>query len=221
MAEKLHDVRLVGDTESLGGRFGRVRITGDAILAGDVACEGFYLTGTSHIKGSLDSEYLKFTGEVLVDGPMSCGSLRGTGELRLGRNFRGNQVRMSGHLTSQGAIEAEKLELRGAVSGGSVNAGQTLIKLYGPSRVSEVVGGLVTVRRSRGVLFKELFQQDSIAELRAGLIEGDRLDLEHTVADVVRGNTVRIGQGCVIGRVEYRDSYEKSGNAMAQSEYRV
>ncbi|MFF2889789.1 hypothetical protein [Paenibacillus sp. NPDC057967] len=221
MDDKRNDIRLVGDTESLGGQFGRVRITGDAILAGDVACEGFYLTGTSHIKGSLDSEYLKFTGEVLVDGPMSCGSLRGTGELRLGRNIRGNQMRLSGHLSSQGAIEAEKLELRGALSGGSVNAGQALIKLYGPSTVSEIVGGVVTVRRSRGVLLKELFQQDSIAELRAGLIEGDRLDLEHTIADVVRGNAVRIGQGCVIGRVEYRDSYEKSGNAKAQSEYHV
>ncbi|REK74353.1 hypothetical protein [Paenibacillus paeoniae] len=221
MAEKLRDMRLIGDTESLGGRFRRVRITGDAILAGDVECEGYDLTGTSHIKGSLTSAYVKFTGEVSVDGPMSSKSLRGTGELRIGRHFRGDQVRISGHLSAPGTIEAEKFELRGAVTGGSINAGQTLIKLYGPSAANEIVGGLVTVRRSRGARIKELFQQHSVTELRAGLIEGDRLDLEHTIADVVRGNTVRIGPGCVIGRVEYRDTYEKSGNAKAESEYRV
>jgi hypothetical protein len=41
-------------------------------------------------------------------------------------------------------------------------------------------------------------------ELRVGVIEGDYIDIEYTNADIVRGNVVIIGQGCSIGRVEYR-----------------
>ncbi|MNI77758.1 hypothetical protein D3C73_1340730 [compost metagenome] len=43
------------------------------------------------------------------------------------------------------------------------------------------------------------------AELQASVIEGDFLDLEYTTAEVVRGNTVIVGEGCSIGRVEYRN----------------
>lgn len=223
MVEKQHDLRLVGDMETLGGQFGRVRITGDSILTSDVYCDEFYMTGTTHIKGSLASGHVKFTGEVYVDGSVRSGSVRGTGELELARDFRGDQVRITGQLSSShGMIEAEKLDLRGAIqTGGTINAGQALIRLYGPSSASEFVGGTVTIRRSKGALLKELFQHGSSAEFRAGLIEGDRIDLEHTIAEVVRGKAIRIGPGCQIGRVEYRDSYEKNDHAKVDSVYRI
>lgn len=43
------------------------------------------------------------------------------------------------------------------------------------------------------------------SELRARTIEGDFIDLEYTIADVIRGNIVIVGPGCTIERIEYRD----------------
>ena len=39
-------------------------------------------------------------------------------------------------------------------------------------------------------------------------IEGDDIYVEYTTAKTVRGNNVRIGDGCDIGLVEYKNSFE-------------
>lgn len=57
--------------------------------------------------------------------------------------------------------------------------------------------------------------------LRAKLIEGDMLDLEYTSADVVRGGTVIIGQGCSIGRVEYRTGLTVHPDAQVGKEEKI
>jgi hypothetical protein len=53
-----------------------------------------------------------------------------------------------------------------------------------------------------------LLKSSDHAVLYADQIEGDKVELEHTEAGVVRGNHVKIGPGCEIGRVEYRDKLE-------------
>ena len=46
-----------------------------------------------------------------------------------------------------------------------------------------------------------------VGSLAAKVIEGDDIYLENTTADMVRGNKVKIGPGCQIGVVEYRDDF--------------
>lgn len=43
-------------------------------------------------------------------------------------------------------------------------------------------------------------------KLVAQSIEGNDVNLEHTEVEIIRGKSVRIGQGCVVGKVEYSDS---------------
>lgn len=57
--------------------------------------------------------------------------------------------------------------------------------------------------------------------LRAKLIEGDTLDLEYASADVVRGGTVIIGEGCSIGRVEYRSGLTVHPGAQVGEEEKI
>lgn len=48
------------------------------------------------------------------------------------------------------------------------------------------------------------------------MIEGDDIYLENTKADIVRGNKVKIGPGCQIGVVEYRDDFTHDSKALVK-----
>ncbi|RIX60218.1 hypothetical protein D3P08_01165 [Paenibacillus nanensis] len=222
MVEALPNVRLVGDSETIGGRFGRLRITGDAKFAGDVTCDLFALTGTAQVSGGLAMKSMSFTGDVKVEGPLHGGNLKGTGELLLKSGFRGEELRLLGSLTASEAVEAERISLRGALqSPGLVNADELTIRMHGPSRAKEIAGGSLTIRRSRGMALKDLIRSSHRSELMAELIEGDDLYIEYVRADVVRGNKISLGPGCVIGRVEYRHTIQKHAKAKTGTEVRV
>jgi acetyltransferase-like isoleucine patch superfamily enzyme len=50
-------------------------------------------------------------------------------------------------------------------------------------------------------------------KLVAEIIEGNDVNIEHTEASIVRGKMVRIGQGCVIKKVEYSESISIASDA--------
>jgi len=82
---------------------------------------------------------------------------------------------------------------------------------FAESSADEIGGGKITVKKKRNSLLP-LFK-GSEGSLRAKVIEGDEVSLENTKADVVRGNKVKIGQGCEIGLVEYRSDLLEDKNA--------
>jgi len=72
-------------------------------------------------------------------------------------------------------------------------------------------GGLLsTLRRLIGTHGRGILDVEAV--------EGDELDLEWTVAEVVRGRVVKLGPGCKIGRVEYSESLEVSPQAEVREE---
>ncbi len=48
-----------------------------------------------------------------------------------------------------------------------------------------------------------------VGNLQTSIVEGDDIYLEHTIAEVVRGNNVTIGPGCEISVVEYHTSFNQ------------
>jgi len=211
----LPDLKLVGNTASAGGRFGNVRVTGEAELTGDIECRSMNCVGTIQMKGNLQSQTLRLTGECRVDGNLQAAKIAGVGEIRVSGAIRGESIRLKGSIRVEADCEAETLDVRGALDAeGLVSADRIHMRLYGSCGVKEIGGGTVVVRRARTVLLKKMFDSGVQAvELTADLIEGDSLDLEHTRVAVVRGNRVAIGPGCRVGRVEYREELRVSPSA--------
>lgn len=58
-------------------------------------------------------------------------------------------------------------------------------------------------------------------QLTAEVIEGDQLYLEYTHAEIVRGNTIEIGPGCVIKRIEYKTSLEVDESAKVDAQEKI
>jgi len=52
-------------------------------------------------------------------------------------------------------------------------------------------------------------------------IEGDYIELEHTHADVVRGNKVHVREGCRIDLVEYTDTFVCDDHAVVKKHRKV
>ncbi|MFC5530067.1 hypothetical protein [Cohnella yongneupensis] len=200
------DLRIIGETNSAGGQFGKVRITGECTFSGDVDCTKLSCMGETKVAGSLRASELKLTGEVEIDGSLDAGHVGGRGELEVSSRMRGEHIKLMGNLEVGGDCEAGVFDISGAFNvKGLVSAESLNVKMYGPCRAREIGGGTLTVKRSRASALIHLFKPNTAGDLIADSIEGDVVELQHTTAGVVRGKRVTIGPGCVIERVEYAE----------------
>lgn len=210
MAEEIiRNLKMTGTATSTGGKFRHVKLMGESVLEGDVDCFKLSNTGEIVVNGSLRSGELRVTGECEVKGSLAALTVRGRGELKISLGVRGENIKFAGNIEVGGDCEAGTLELDGAFGvSGLLSADWLEVKMYGPCRAREIGGTTLRVKRSRATMLLIMFKSIGHAVLTADQIEGDKVELEHTVATVVRGNNVSIGPGCEIGRVEYRDSLD-------------
>jgi cytoskeletal protein CcmA (bactofilin family) len=215
------DLRLVGTTQTTGGKYRRIQIVGENELNGDTWCDTMRCVGTMEIKGNLFALSYKLTGDCKGTGNIEVDALSATGKIEA-LNIRGNRLSISGHLAATGNCEAELLELRGLVEVEGLLSAETVnIGMFGPCRAREIGGGTVTIKRSRFSRLKNLFTFQEGGSFRVDTIEGDTLFLEHVHADVVRGTNVTLGPGCIVGRVEYRHSLNKHAKASVKAENQI
>jgi cytoskeletal protein CcmA (bactofilin family) len=200
---------MIGTTTSAGGNFRNVRLTGESLLSGDVDCYKLSNTGELVVKGNLRAEELSLTGECDVQGSLQTITARGRGEVKVSSGVRGENIKFTGSIGVGGDCEAGSLEVDGAINvAGLLSADRLEIKMYGPCKAKEIGGTNLFVKRSKATRIINLLKSSDHAKLYAEQIEGDKVELDHTEASVVRGNNVKIGPGCEIGRVEYRDTLE-------------
>lgn len=218
----LPNLRLVGTSSAAGGRYDRVKITGECRVSGDLACRRLGAMGNVWVEGALTSEDMSVTGVAEIKGSLRAGTVRGRGELRFENAARVGKVDFTGNLTVRGDMEADRFLLTGACAvDGLLNADLLEIRLYGLCRAREIGGESIAVKRSGVSRLMGLVNIGGPVLLTADVIEGDSVDLSCTEAGVVRGNHVVIGPDCVIGKVEYRESLKVHKNAVVEERIRV
>ncbi|WP_027085632.1 hypothetical protein [Cohnella panacarvi] len=218
MAEpRKQDLKIIGETTSSGGQFGNVRITGQCTFRSDLDCNRISCIGQTDVQGNLRAGELKLTGEAAVGGTLDAGRVGGRGQLNVSSRLRGEQIQFTGEIKVGDDCEAGDLAMLGAFDvHGLVSAERLELKMLGSCKAKEIGGGRLVVRRSRKSALIHLFKPSSVGSLVADSIEGDVVELEHTTAQVVRGNHVTIGAGCQIGRVEYTQTLDVHKNAVVQ-----
>lgn len=206
---------MIGDSTSKGGRYRNVKLTGESTLEGDVDCVKLSQIGELKVKGDMRAEAMRITGECEIKGALAASKIGGRGELKVNSGLRAEKLKFTGNVDVGGNCEAGTFEVNGAFDvEGLVSAEWMDIRFFGPCRAREIGGGKLRARRSRTTKLINLIKSRGQAALAASVIEGDDVELEHTTADVVRGNRVSIGPGCRIGRVEYRDSLSAHKSAV-------
>ncbi|WP_256759714.1 bactofilin [Cohnella sp. WQ 127256] len=223
MAEEVRrDLKMIGETSSAGGKFRHIKITGESVLTGDVDCIKLANTGEVVVNGGLRTRELKVTGECEVKGSLEAQIVRGRGELKISSSIRGENIKFTGNIDAGGNCEVGVLEMDGAFNvAGLLSADVLELKMYGPCRAREIGGTKLVIKRSKATKLLNLVNLKGHAHLTADQVEGDLVELEHTIAAVVRGNNVTIGPGCQIGRVEYRDTLNIHKSALVKESHQL
>jgi cytoskeletal protein CcmA (bactofilin family) len=204
-----------------GGRYDKVSIRGEGTIVNDVESSSFHVYGTSEAIENLKTGSVKIFGEAevkmnmeaedtLVMGTMMVGGhahlkkIKIFGLMEVGEGLTGDEANIKGSISVNGDVEYETFEssggfeIKGLLTADTIQVGLR----FGVSRADEIGGGKITVKkRSNSIL---PFGKE-VGSLVAKVIEGDDIYLENTQAEIVRGNKVKIGPGCQIGVVEYRN----------------
>ncbi len=206
-SDKKNDISIIGEGSSAGGVYGKVKVVGDSSFNHNLYCDQFKCTGTSVIYGSLESDDIKITGTLTLT-ERAVGAEDESGSGVSGLHAKAEKMKVVGEFHLPGDCQAENLKLNGRFTvGGMLTAEQMTLKIMGPSEAREIGGSIISVKTGRGKLLEGLFSSNQ-SILKANMIEGDDIELENTVAEVVRGDKIKIGPGCRIGTVEYRSSLQ-------------
>jgi cytoskeletal protein CcmA (bactofilin family) len=220
-----------------GGQYDKISIRGEGTIVNDVECSTFHVYGTSEIQENVTIGKVKIMGEAefkgsveaketLVMGTMQVGrqarlaKMKILGLLEVKESLRGEEAVIKGSIAINGDVEYETFDSSGGFEiKGLLSADFVKVALrFGESTAGEIGGGKITVKRKKNSILP--FGKE-MGTLTAKVIEGDDIYLENTTAEVVRGNSVRIGPGCQIGLVEYTNHLTEDSSSTIKTKINV
>lgn len=184
-----------------------VRVSGSSSLATVEAGE-MRISGSAKFSGRVSAEKMSVSGVCKIEEDCEAANLQLSGSMYARKGLRGTNGSVSGSIHVDGDMEFEQLTISGAAEvSGLMNAESLTIHLGGSCEIGEIGGSEIFVDvppRHAGFLAK-LLGGFAVPTLKCWTIEGERIRLENTTCDTVRGKNVVIGPGCEIGLVEYSD----------------
>ncbi|MBM7565250.1 hypothetical protein [Paenibacillus sacheonensis] len=202
------DLEIAGIGNAAGGEYYKVKMEGVCKIDGPIDCFEFEASGMTTV-GSLRAEQrLKVNGKLTSHGALQAGNAELEGQITVNGPLRADHMSMNGFVRVKGHCELKQSKARGAlIVDGWLTGEQIEMKLEGPLQAEGIKAQRLVVQHSgKGNLRKlieSLLPHNWQAQAQARTIEADIVELEETVAQVVRGRTVIIGRGCDIDRVEY------------------
>lgn len=238
------DLKIDGSGSAPGGEYNSVRINGAGKIIGDVTCREFRINGSGNVDGSLDAEDGKISGTGTIDGILTARKFKVSGSAQMKEDVKGDSLVISGSVTVSGNLDMQNVKIEGSARvgrdcnaevfqsdgsfeiNGLLNADDISIGLYhAKSRAREIGGGKIHVALGSTAGFNVLKTIFTLGMynpvLEADTIEGDEIILENTIARVVRGTNVTIGNGCRVELVEYKGTLQKTGDARVTEEKKI
>jgi cytoskeletal protein CcmA (bactofilin family) len=231
--------KIVGDVEC-----NTFKISGSGKVQGDLKTNDFRISGSGSVLGALDCVEGKISGSGKITSNVRADYFKISGNGKLEGDFRGKDfgvsgsstilggiycesVRAAGSVTVDKNIEAEFVELSGGFRvQGMINADQVFIHTGGTCTVEEIGATKIIVSERpinmNGIIgwIAKTFGS-SFGYLNVKSIEADEIQLENTVAEVVRGQNITIGNGCRIKVVEYSGTLNVMGNGIVDEQRKI
>lgn len=242
--ETRHNLRISGSGDANGGVYDEVRLSGSSDIHGDIDCNYIRISGSSDVHGSIKTksaeisgssdirgsltaeEYVRISGSSDINGDVTTKKIRISGSSDIKGNLHAEEVELSGSSDITQNCETENFHGRGCFDiGGLLNADLIDIEISGRSSVGEIGGEKISIKygmdNSFGFknLLKDMFNYKEYLKTR--LIEGDDIYIEGTTAEIVRGNSVTIGDGCNIGLVEYKNEIKIHNEAVVKEQRKI
>ncbi len=214
------DINIMGDGSVSGGEYGKVRIFGDADFTDGVEAQSITIFGRARVQAVTSGE-INVAGSDRFNGNVQAGKIKVNGKADFYQRVKTDEIVVNGSLTAKQGVESEKFVSRGAFTLNHLNANDVEIYLAGRSQVQEIGGENVRVYTEAPFMFWHNLFGRPFQRLDAGIIEADRIYLEQTVAETVRGNNICIGPGCKIKLVEYKDAVSIDKDALVDKSVQI
>jgi cytoskeletal protein CcmA (bactofilin family) len=200
----LKNINIMGKGSVSGGEYRNIRVLGSGKFLDRVKAEKLTIYGSAEI-WDIEIVEVKVFGSAKFKGNISAHSISVSGSAEFYGKIKSNNLVVNGYLKANQEIETETFTARGAFDIGSLNANDVEIFLNERSSVKEI--GAESVRVSNKGLFSLVHSLigNKKRELLVDTIEADRVYLERTRVQTVKGSEVRIGPGCWVKLVEYKD----------------
>ncbi|HKI45442.1 MAG TPA: polymer-forming cytoskeletal protein [Balneolales bacterium] len=214
-----NDLRINGVGSSAGGSFDTVQINGKGEINGDVECNDLQINGLSTINGNIKAETFKVSGKSDIRGDIKSDTVMIDGKIDITGGVTATQVENRGMLGVAKDVSSEAFYSHGGFKiGGLLNADKIQIIIYAPCSTTDIGGEEIDIRTGGASGLREFLGSffsgwPLETALSVETIEGDNIYLENTTAKVVRGNNIKIGPGCQIDVVEYKDTFEKENDS--------
>lgn len=204
------DLNLSGTGQIAGGAYRFVKLEGISKVNGPMACEQMTVNGVATMNGSVAADRFELAGKLTVHGDLLIQAAKAEGQITIDGDFRGEAVSLNGMVKVKGNCELHEAALAGGFTIlGSLLASRVDLKLSGRCQAKSIQAGMIEIRQlqesnwSKGLRFL-IPALDPRAWV--GQLIGEHILIEATQAQLVRGDRISIGKGCVIDRVEYRAS---------------
>ncbi|MEO2077132.1 MAG: cytoplasmic protein [Bacillus sp. (in: firmicutes)] len=239
--EKSSNLIINGSGSYPGGHYRKISIRGEGTIVNDVDCSSFHVYGTSEARENVKAGSAKILGEAEVKGMMEAEETLVMGTMSVGGKAQLKKMKIYGLLEAEDRLSGESAVIKGSISvkgdveyetfdssGGFEIKGLLtadtikIVVSHGESTAEEIGGGKISVKRGSWLIpFTNIPLSKKSGSLHAKVIEGDEVYLENTKAAIVRGNVVKIGPGCDIGLVEYRENLTHDPNATIKTKTKV
>ena len=190
-------------------------ISGSGKVTRDLKCSRGTISGSGKVEGSVYGGCFTINGSGTVEGNFKGDEFTINGSGKVGGRISSTSVKLYGAVTVGHGIEGETIDIRGALRTNSmVNGDEVIIEIGGRTEIEEIGATKVIVSKGiqgRGTVSRfifKLFGGKDFEYLTTRTIEADEVYLENTIADVVRGGKIVIGEGCKIKKIEYGESFE-------------
>ncbi|WP_106767229.1 polymer-forming cytoskeletal protein [Paenibacillus faecalis] len=230
-APKREDLHIAGVGKLEGGVYGKVRLDGAGSISGDLDCDDFIGNGSATVKGSLTARTIRINGSGNVDGSMDALEVSVGGSAKIKSDVRARKMTVGGICQIYGKLTASEIELGGRLKAehiqvqtikvkGGFHVEDTLlaetidIKLYDRCEAKEIYGDYIRVYKKGRPIWEKLTFSIRPPRLFVQVLEGKSVELEHTEADVIRGDRVILGPDCNVRLVEYREELIQDPSAV-------
>ena len=184
-----------------------ISISGSATFHENVITEGYHIIGYCKVLGEVVATNFVNKGSSSVKKRLTSNELTNLGKGYF-HHIKAEIIDSAGYLEVNESVHCKTFKSRGALKINDTLSGENLsIELSVPSRINKIEG-----REELSIKFiKSTFLNPftrSKKKMTSNVISANKIHIEHTEAEHVSGNFVKIGKNCRINEVVYSEGLE-------------
>lgn len=182
------NIKSSGSTEFTGNVVAKeARLGGVCKIGGNCSIDNLQVCGESKVAGNIISD------EFILDGKMVCN----------GKSIECNNLKLSGSLTSEATLKAALINGKGGLTLEKIECNNIDLIFNKKTNLKEIIGSEIKIigGKQKSLIGKLISKVGSLVEINN--INGQNISLENVNSKLVVGNNIKIGENCIIDKVEY------------------